>query len=102
MSPAGEFSAGTPMAIRVLVRVGWLLAAVYPVVFFAMVFFAERSAPLQGKGRMPPAGPFLVLFGLACRARLLGIPTANRAIICHGRYFTTRKGPNARASMPAQ
>ncbi|HXT77151.1 MAG TPA: hypothetical protein VN780_12735 [Candidatus Eisenbacteria bacterium] len=42
MSLAGEFSAGTPMAIRVLVRVGWLLALVYPVVFFAMEFFAER------------------------------------------------------------
>jgi hypothetical protein len=42
MSLAGEFLAGTPMAIRVLVRVGWLLALVYPVVFFAMVFFAER------------------------------------------------------------
>ena len=42
MSLAGEFSAGTPMAIRVLVRVVWLLALVYPVVFFAVVFFAER------------------------------------------------------------
>ena len=41
MSLAGEFTAGTPMAIRV-VRAGWLLALIYPVMFFAIVFLAER------------------------------------------------------------
>jgi hypothetical protein len=42
MSLAGEFTAGTPMAMRVLVRAGWLLALIYPVIFFAIVFLAER------------------------------------------------------------
>lgn len=42
MSLAGEFTSSTPTTIRILVRAGWLLALVYPVVFFATVFFAER------------------------------------------------------------
>ena len=41
MSLAGQFSANTPFIVRFLVRLGWLLALVYPVVFFAIVFFAE-------------------------------------------------------------
>src|SRR5258707_537137 len=42
MSLAGQFSAETPMVVRVLVRMGWLLALIYPVFFFAVVFLAER------------------------------------------------------------
>jgi hypothetical protein len=42
MSLAGEFSSSTPTTIRILVRAGWLLALIYPVIFFAIVFFAER------------------------------------------------------------
>ena len=42
MSLAGEFQASTPMMVRVLVRLGWLLALVYPVVFFAIEFLTER------------------------------------------------------------
>jgi hypothetical protein len=42
MSLAGQFQESTPMFLRVLVRLAWLLALVYPVFFFAIVFFAER------------------------------------------------------------
>lgn len=42
MSLAGQFQPGTPMYLRVLVRLGWLLLLGYPVVFCAMVFFAEK------------------------------------------------------------
>jgi hypothetical protein len=42
MSLAGQFQPDTAMFIRVLVRLGWLLILVYPLVFFAIVFFAER------------------------------------------------------------
>ena len=42
MSLAGEFRADTPMFLRVLIRLGWLLALVYPLVFFALLFFAEK------------------------------------------------------------
>jgi hypothetical protein len=42
MALAGQFQPDTPMILRVLVRLGWLLALGYPVVYFAVVFFAER------------------------------------------------------------
>jgi hypothetical protein len=42
MSLAGEFSPNTSFVVRFLVRGAWLLLAVYPVVFFALVFLAER------------------------------------------------------------
>ena len=42
MSLAGEFGADTPMFLRVLFRLGWLLALVYPIVFFAVLLFAEK------------------------------------------------------------
>jgi hypothetical protein len=42
MSLAGQFQDGTPMFLRVLVRLAWLLALVYPVFFFAIVFLAEK------------------------------------------------------------
>src|SRR5882672_4837451 len=42
MSLAGQFQMDTPVFLRVLVRLGWLLVLAYPVVFFAIVFFAER------------------------------------------------------------
>jgi hypothetical protein len=42
MSLAGEFSANTSFVVRFLVRGAWVLVAVYPVLFFAFVFFAER------------------------------------------------------------
>ena len=42
MSLAGQFQTGTPMYLRVLVRLGWLLVLGYPVVFFAVVLFAEK------------------------------------------------------------
>ena len=42
MSLAGQFSADTPGFVRVLVRLGWLLVLGYPLVFFAIIFFAER------------------------------------------------------------
>lgn len=42
MSLAGQFQEDTPLLMRVLVRLGWLLILVYPLVFFAIVLFAER------------------------------------------------------------
>jgi hypothetical protein len=42
MSLAGHFQENTPLLMRVLVRLGWLLILVYPLVFFAIVLFAER------------------------------------------------------------
>ena len=42
MSLAGYIPPDTPMFKVVLVRLAWLLVLVYPVVFFAVVFFAER------------------------------------------------------------
>jgi hypothetical protein len=42
MSLAGQFQDDTPVFLRVLVRLGWLLILVYPLLFFAVVFFAER------------------------------------------------------------
>jgi hypothetical protein len=42
MALAGQFQPGTPMFLRVLVRLGWLLVVGYPVVYFAIIFFAER------------------------------------------------------------
>ena len=42
MSLAGQFQDNTPLFLRVLVRLGWLLMLVYPLIFFAVVFFAER------------------------------------------------------------
>ena len=42
MSLAGQFQPDTPMYLRVLVRLGWLLMIGYPVVFFGLVFLAER------------------------------------------------------------
>ena len=42
MSLAGQFQENTPVFLRVLVRLGWLLILVYPLVFFVVVFFAER------------------------------------------------------------
>jgi hypothetical protein len=42
MSLAGYFKADTPMYQIVLVRFAWLLVLGYPLVFFAVVFFAER------------------------------------------------------------
>jgi hypothetical protein len=42
MSLAGEFSADTSLVVRVLVRIAWLLALIYPAVFFAIVLLAEK------------------------------------------------------------
>jgi hypothetical protein len=42
MSLAGEFSPNTSFVVRFFVRGAWVLVAVYPVVFCALVFFAER------------------------------------------------------------
>jgi hypothetical protein len=42
MSLAGQFPPDTPVYLRVLGRLVWLVALAYPVVFFAIVFFAER------------------------------------------------------------
>ena len=42
MSLAGQFQDNTPLFLRVLVRLGWLLILVYPLIFFAIIFFAER------------------------------------------------------------
>jgi len=42
MSLAGQFQPTTPLYLRVLIRFGWLLVLVYPLVFFVVVFFAER------------------------------------------------------------
>jgi hypothetical protein len=42
MSLAGQFPEDTPMLLRVLVRLGWLVIVGYPVVFLAVVFVAEK------------------------------------------------------------
>ena len=42
MSLAGYIPPNTPMFKVALIRVVWLLALVYPVVFFAVILFAER------------------------------------------------------------
>ena len=42
MSLAGQFQDDTPLLVRVLVRLGWLLMLVYPLIFFAIIFVAER------------------------------------------------------------
>jgi hypothetical protein len=42
MSLAGEFQPATPLYLRVLVRFGWFLVLVYPLVFLVVVFFAEK------------------------------------------------------------
>jgi hypothetical protein len=42
MSLAGYISPDTPMVKVVLIRLAWLLLLTYPVVFFALVFFAEK------------------------------------------------------------
>jgi hypothetical protein len=42
MSLAGYIAPDTPLFKVVLIRLAWLLALVYPVVFFAVVFLAER------------------------------------------------------------
>ena len=42
MSLARQFQPETPMFLRVLVRLGWLLALFYPLIFFAVVLLAER------------------------------------------------------------
>jgi hypothetical protein len=42
MSLAGQFQDDTPLFVRVLVRLGWLLVLVYPLIFFAIIFVAER------------------------------------------------------------
>jgi hypothetical protein len=42
MSLAAEFPSNTSPAVRFFVRAGWFLVLIYPVVFFALVFFAER------------------------------------------------------------
>src|SRR5438094_10199184 len=47
MSLAGEFGADTPMFLRVLFRLGWLLALVYPIVFFAGTTFCGENPGSQ-------------------------------------------------------
>ena len=42
MSLAGYIAPNTPMFKVVLSRLAWLLVLVYPVVFFAIVFLAEK------------------------------------------------------------
>jgi hypothetical protein len=42
MSLAGYVPPNTPMLKVAVIRLVWLLALVYPVVFFAVVLFAER------------------------------------------------------------
>jgi hypothetical protein len=42
MSLAGYIPPNTPMFEVALIRLAWLLALVYPVVFLAVVLFAER------------------------------------------------------------
>jgi hypothetical protein len=42
MSLAGQFQPETPMYLRVMVRMGWLLVLGYPIIFFALVLFAEK------------------------------------------------------------
>jgi hypothetical protein len=42
MSLAGQFRSNTPTWERILVRLGWLLALVYPVVFLMIVVFSEK------------------------------------------------------------
>jgi hypothetical protein len=42
MSLAGYVPPNTPLYLRVLIRLGWLLALAYPAVFLAIVIFAER------------------------------------------------------------
>jgi hypothetical protein len=42
MSLAGQFQPGTPMYLRVLVRLGWLLVLGYPVIFVAVVLLGEK------------------------------------------------------------
>jgi hypothetical protein len=43
MSLAGYIPPNTPMLNVAAIRLVWLLALVYPVVFFAVVLFAERA-----------------------------------------------------------
>ena len=47
MSLAGQFQENTPVFLRVLVRLGWLLILVYPLVFFVVVF-SPRESWLEG------------------------------------------------------
>ena len=42
MSLAGHIPEGTSLIVVVLIRLAWLLALVYPIVFFGIVFFGER------------------------------------------------------------
>lgn len=67
MSLAGEFPAKTPVVMRFLVRLGWLLVLLYPLVFFAAVLFAEKvlarkSYPVAAVvALLPVAASLLVL-----------------------------------------
>src|SRR5882672_5462608 len=61
MSLAGYIPPDTPMFKVVLVRLAWLLVLVYPVVFFAVVFFAERVLARKSY----PAGVIVALLPMA-------------------------------------
>jgi hypothetical protein len=47
MSLAGYIPPDTPMVKVVLIRLAWLLVLIYPVVFFAVVFFGREGVGTQ-------------------------------------------------------
>ena len=68
MSLAGQFQPDTPMYLRVLVRLAWLLIIGYPVIFFALVFFAERVLARKSYA----AAAVVVLLPIAFSAVVVG------------------------------
>lgn len=68
MSLAGQFQPETPMFVRLLVRLGWLLALVYPLIFFAVVLLAERVLAR----RSYVAAAIVALLPIALRAGING------------------------------
>jgi hypothetical protein len=64
MSLAGDIPAGTPILKVALVRLAWLLALVYPVVFFAVVLFAERVLSHKHYGLAAVVALLPIAFGL--------------------------------------
>jgi len=62
MSLAGQFQPETPMYLKVLVRLGWLLVLGYPVIFFAVVLLAEKVLAPKNY----PAGAVVAILPTVC------------------------------------
>jgi hypothetical protein len=90
MSLAGQFQPQTPLFLRVLVRLGWLLALIYPLIFFAVVLLAERVLARRSYAAAAMVALLPIAFSLfVIRSLLVAVNDRIHTIqLAHARRFS--------------